>query len=84
VTNIESIRVGAAQAVTKALRFSEKSGARFKYVQVGGFFSELSGAVQLGVPTGVWSVTLAPNPDMSNQVNLEVDMATGAVTDIED
>ena len=80
VIDIESINVGAAEAVTLAREFGEKSGAVPKNVMVNGLFAEISGAADLGLKTGVWTVTFATGAGLADAVVFKVDMMSGAVT----
>lgn len=80
VIDIESINVGAAEAVTLAREFGEKSGAVPKNVMVNGMFAEISGAADLGRKTGVWTVTFATGAGLADAVVFKVDMMSGAVT----
>jgi hypothetical protein len=82
VVDIEAVEVGAAEAVVKAREFGEKSGSVPKNVVVSGAFAEVEapGGADMGLKTGVWTVTFASGTDLADAVKFEVDMMSGAVT----
>jgi hypothetical protein len=76
-TDIESINVGASEAIAKARARGEKSWMVPGKVVVGGVFAELPGAAPQGYKTGVWTVAFASKSDLSDAQTYEVDMTTG-------
>ncbi len=82
--DVESIKVGAADAVVKAREFGEKSGEVPMNVLVGGAFVDLPGAADLNVRSGVWTVTFATGTDLADAQKYDVDMMTGEVTAVKD
>jgi hypothetical protein len=82
--DIESIDVGAAEAVAVAREFGEQSGGVPANVMVGGAFADLPGAADLDIRSGVWTVTFATGTDLADAQKYDVDMMTGEVTAVED
>lgn len=82
--DIESIEVGAAEAVAVAREFGEQSGAVPANVMVGGAFADLPGAADLDIRSGVWTVTFATGTDLADAQKYDVDMMTGEVTAAKD
>ncbi len=82
--DVESIKVGAADAVVKAREFGEQSGEVPMNVMVGGAFVDLPGAADLNVRSGVWTVTFATGTDLADAQKYDVDMMTGEVTAAKD
>jgi hypothetical protein len=82
--DVESIEVGAAEAVALAREFGEQSGAVPANVMVGGAFADLPGAADLDIRSGVWTVTFATGTDLADAQKYDVDMMTGEVTAAKD
>jgi hypothetical protein len=80
--DVDALGVGAAEAVTKARKLGERSGRRLTHVQVSGWLSESTPAAAFGIKSGIWDVMLASGPDMADALSFQVDMRTGAVTDV--
>jgi hypothetical protein len=82
--DIESIKVGAAEAVKKARAFGEKSGKVPMNVSVTGLFAKTSEDAALNLAPGIWRVTFATGTDLADAQTYDVDMMTGDVTAVKE
>ena len=79
-TDLAKIKVGAADAVTKARDFGEKSGAVPKNVVVSGFFAETPNTAAETKPA-VWHIIFASGTDLADAQEYDVDMMSGEVSE---
>lgn len=79
VVDIESIKVGAADAVKAAREFGEAAGSVPMNVMVSGSFATTDGETAAAQGPGVWRVTFASGTDLADAVKFDVDMMTGEV-----
>jgi hypothetical protein len=77
--DMDSVAVGAADAVVKAREFGSKSGTVPKNVMVVGTFAETPSSTSAGFDLGVWTVTFATGTDLADAQAYTVDMKTGQV-----